>query len=300
MSLEELTGRFDEWIIGQIPELPKSKKHRRRPLTSDRGPLTSDHPPLLTVGDDRHIFAESHRNLRSALWFGADHGEKPKALLVTSAVPGEGKSTLAANLARTMAFAGARVLLIDADLRRGLLHKLFEIPAEPGFSDLLTSDGDLPFYLTPIPLTPAPLTSDLRPLTSGPDLRPLTSGAASGSLTLLPRGRLLDTSGELLLSPNCDKMLARVRKQFDCVILDSIPVFAADDTTSLAPKVDGVLFVVRNSFTSAGAARHALELLYERQAKILGLVFNRADTTSRSYRYYQYADYYHSAGKKDH
>jgi Mrp family chromosome partitioning ATPase/uncharacterized protein involved in exopolysaccharide biosynthesis len=287
LSLEELTRHFPEWIIGQVPEVPQVKKKKRA--------------ALLELNDDRHTFAESHRNLRSALWFSLPTPDKPKTLLVASAVPNEGKTTLAANLARTMAFAGARVLLIDADLRRGHLHELFEVPAEPGLSDLLTSDGDLPFYLTPIPLTSAPLPSGSGPLPSSllseaksrpaGSLLPLTSG----SLHLLPRGTLFDNAGDLFLSPNCDKMLKRVRETFDCVIIDSIPVFAADDTTSLAPKVDGILFVVRNSFTSADTARHALELLYERQSKILGLVFNRADTTSHSYKYYKYADYYHKA-----
>ena len=110
----------------------------------------------------------------------------------------------------------------------------------------------------------------------------------------MPRGKTARNSGELFLSEKCDRLLARMREDYDCVILDSIPVFAADDTTSLAPKVDGVLFVMRNSFTSADTARHALELLYERQAKVLGLVFNRANSASRSYKYYKYAKYYHS------
>ena len=78
--------------------------------------------------------------------------------------------------------------------------------------------------------------------------------------------------------------------------MDSIPVFAADDTTSLAPKMDAVLFVIRGSFTGTRTARRALELLYERQAKVLGLVYSRANAHSRGYEYYKYAAYYHSAG----
>ena len=111
---------------------------------------------------------------------------------------------------------------------------------------------------------------------------------------LLPRGPSASDPSELFLSPTCDRFLEGVRSQFDLVIFDSIPVFAADDTSSLAPKLDGVLFVVRNSFTSAGTARHALQLLYERQARILGLVLNRSDSHSRSYKYYKYAKYNHS------
>ena len=256
ISAEDLERRFDEWV-GNIPNVPRQRKKKR--------------PDLIAVDDRRHIYVEAHRSMRSALWFAMSHEERPKIILVTSAVPKEGKSTVASNLARTMAFAGSRVLLIDADLRRGQLHELFDLPAEPGLGDLLSREGDLPFYLMP---------------TSVPNL------------TLMPRGKHLDNTGELFLAPSCDRLLARVRKEFDCVIIDSIPIFAADDTTSLAPKVDGVLFVVRHSFTSADTARHALEMLYERQVKVLGIVFNRANPTARSYRYYKYGEYYHSA-KKD-
>jgi Mrp family chromosome partitioning ATPase len=127
-----------------------------------------------------------------------------------------------------------------------------------------------------------------------PGLSTINTQLSNGGLWLLPRGKTAHNSGELFLSEKCDRLLARMREDYDCVILDSIPVFAADDTTSLAPKVDGVLFVIRNKFTSADTARHALELLYERQAKVLGLVFNRANSASRSYKYYKYAKYYYS------
>jgi Mrp family chromosome partitioning ATPase/uncharacterized protein involved in exopolysaccharide biosynthesis len=330
MSLEELGGRFQEWVVGQIPEVRRAKKKKR--------------PALLDADDCRHTFAESHRNIRSALFFANYNEPKPKTLLVTSAIPNEGKSTVAANLARTIAFAGGRVLLVDGDMRRGVLHQLFETPQEPGLSDLLINGGDLSQFVIPIPLgpevsgqssvvshqssaatapssvlspqssvvsgqpqvsafspQPSPKPSTLnsqRPPTSDPvpptsDLRPLTTG----HLFLLPRGQTAQNSGELFLSEKCDRLLAQMREQYDCVILDSIPVFAADDTTSLAPKVDGVLFVMRNKFTSADTARHALELLYERQAKIMGLVFNRANSASRSYKYYKYAKYYHEETK---
>jgi len=132
-----------------------------------------------------------------------------------------------------------------------------------------------------------------------PGLSTINAQLSNGGLWLLPRGKTARNSGELFLSERCDRLLAQMLEEYDCVIIDSIPVFAADDTTSLAPKMDGVLFVMRNKFTSADTARHALELLYERQAKIMGLVFNRADSASRSYKYYKYAKYYHSE-RNDH
>jgi polysaccharide biosynthesis transport protein len=319
LSLEDMGGRFDEWIVGQVPEVPRAKKKKR--------------PALLELDDHRHIFAESHRNLRSALLFANYNEEKPKTLLVTSAIPNEGKSTVAANLARAIAFAGSRVLLVDGDMRRGVLHQLFDVPQEPGLSDLLNNGGDLSDLVTNIPLNAevrsqksevrspvAPPASSLQP-TNAPPSAPPTSAlgppssvpsplspvpspqvsgliphpSGAGFLHLLSRGRRVANSGELFLSEKCDRLLARMRDEYDCVIIDSIPVFAADDTTSLAPKMDGVLFVVRGSFARTRLIQRALGLLYERQARVLGLVYNRANAQSRGYDYYKYAAYHRPA-----
>jgi Mrp family chromosome partitioning ATPase len=88
-----------------------------------------------------------------------------------------------------------------------------------------------------------------------------------------------------------DQILTRLRQQFDYVLIDSSPLFAADDASCLAPKVDGTLFVVRRGHSSARAASEALDLLARRQARVLGVVFNGADASARGYYYYKYADY---------
>jgi Mrp family chromosome partitioning ATPase/uncharacterized protein involved in exopolysaccharide biosynthesis len=305
-SMEDLAWRFEERIVGQVPEAPRVKKNA--------------HPALLEMNDDRHLLAESFRSLRSALLFGFNGGEKPKVLLVTSAIPGEGKSTMAANLARTLAFSGARVLLVDADLRRGLLHELFGVAQAPGLADLLANGGDLSQYVIPIPLRAEgrgqraevnaekqktesrkqksqmsevggqPAGSD--PSTLNAPRSTLHAQPSTGGLFLLPRGQSPDNAGELLLGPECDRFLARARQEYDCVIIDSIPVFAADDATSLAPRTDGVIFVVRNSYASTRTVRSALAMLYDRQAMVLGLVYNRANSRAPSYDYYKYNKYY--------
>ncbi len=254
-SLEELRREFGEEIVGQMPEVRRGRKARRTPL-------------LLQAYDQRHVFAESCRNLRSSLLYRPNAGVPAKTLLITSAAPNEGKSTVAANLARALALGGARVLLVDADLRRGRLHDLLGVAGEPGLADLL-QDSTAPASFVPLTISP--------------------------NLFFLPRGKAFPGTGELFLTPAFDALLRQSREQFDYLILDSIPVFAADDTTTLAPKLDAALFVVRRSYTSTRLASQALELLYQRQVRVLGLVFNRADADAPNYRYYRYSGYRHAA-----
>lgn len=257
-SLSELLNRFQEEIVGQVPDMGRHKSNGKLELVKQ--------------DDDRHMFAESYRNIRSSLLYGANEGERPRVLLVTSSAPSEGKSTVAANLATTLAFTGARILLVDGDLRRGGLNVTLETTREPGLSDLLRSQQ-------------VDLKQHLRP-------------TALANLSFLPSGRLMQSSGELFLSATFDRVLQEAKDAFDYVVIDSAPVFAADDTTTMAPKVDGILFVVRNGYTRGNLARQALNQLYQRQAKVLGLIYNRANTASRNYYYYKYADYYHPKGKK--
>ena len=112
------------------------------------------------------------------------------------------------------------------------------------------------------------------------------------NLSFLPRGASLSNPGDLFLSQHMDALLARCRKDFDYVLIDSSPVFATDDAPTLAPKMDGTLFVVRSGYSPAGAVRQALDLLSQRQARILGLVYNRADASSAKNYFYKYPKYY--------
>jgi capsular exopolysaccharide synthesis family protein len=187
--------------------------------------------------------------------------------LVTSAVPNEGKSTIAANLAITMALSGARTLLIDADLRRGALRETFGISSKLGLSEVLKREVNWQEVVVP---------------TSYP------------SLFILPRGKSLSQPSEHLLRDSTDLLLKEMYKQYDYILIDSSPVLAADDTTSLAPKIDATLFVVRLSYTSARLIRKGLELLYGRQVNVPGIILNFVDTSLPEYYYYQYAEYYNS------
>jgi capsular exopolysaccharide synthesis family protein len=245
----------NEAILGQIPEL------------GGRGDVA-----LLRPSDDRHLYAEAFRNLRSSIlfknWAG---GKPPKIILITSAVPNEGKTTSVANMAITMALGGARVLLADADLRRGGVSELFKIPGTPGFSEVL--NGQMHW-------------------------RDAVLESGTRGLHVLPRGEAVDQASELFLSPLSDEVIREMTEEYDYIIFDSAPVLVADDTASFAPKVDTVLFVVRMSSTMARLSAKALELLYDRQVNVGGIVLNRASTSLKEYTYYNYASYYSVGSKK--
>jgi polysaccharide biosynthesis transport protein len=222
---------------------------------------------LLQPDDARHIFAESYRNIRSSIFFMPYEGPRPKTLLVTSSVPNEGKSTISSNLAITLALSGARTLLIDGDLRRGALREAFGISSTIGFSEVLKQEVNWREVVVP---------------TSYP------------SLFLLPRGKTLGQPSEHLLRDTTDHLLRELYNHYDYIIIDSSPILAADDSTSLAPKIDATLFVVRLSYTSARLTRKSLELLYNRQVNVAGVILNYVDTSLPEYYYYQYSEYYNT------
>jgi polysaccharide biosynthesis transport protein len=250
-TLVEVTERFGDTVVGQVPDMPE---------LSRPGPQV-----LLHDNDDRHMFAESYRNLRSALLYLTVDGKRPRVLLVTSAVPNEGKSTIATNLTRAMALGGSQVLLIDGDLRKGHIHDRLALPSKPGLYELLRRQVELESVIQ---------TTDLP------------------NLFFIPRGNVCRNPGDLFLQPLFDELLAQLREKYDYIVIDCSPVFAADDSSTLAPKMEGTLLVVRSQFTHARAVREALEILFQRQARVLGLILNRADSTASSYYAYKYAEYY--------
>ncbi|PZR73911.1 MAG: hypothetical protein DLM73_09440 [Chthoniobacterales bacterium] len=222
---------------------------------------------LLQPDDARHVFAESYRNIRSSIFFMPYEGPRPKTLLITSSVPNEGKSTISSNLAITMALSGARTLLIDGDLRRGALRESFGVSSKIGFSEVLKQEVNWQEVVVP---------------TSYPNLY------------LMPRGKTLGQPSEHLLRESTDQLLKEMYNHYDYILIDSSPVLAADDSTSLAPKIDATLFVVRLSYTSARLTRKSLELLYNRQVNVPGVILNYVDTSLPEYYYYQYSEYYNT------
>jgi capsular exopolysaccharide synthesis family protein len=249
-SSTEVMEHFTESIMGQIPNVEDSR--------------TKQGLPLLAEEDDRYQFAESFRSLRSSLLFMPNQGQV-KSLLVTSAIPGEGKSTIASNLGITMALAGTRVLLVDADLRRGDLASLFNIDGRFGLSTILRDE--MPW-------------------------RSVAKTTPYSNLTLIPRGPVTNQSSELLLVPRFDTLMEEWKSHFDLVLFNTSPILATDDTASIAPNFDGALMVMRAGFTSSRLVRNSLNALYQRQVNVLGLILNSVDTEMPDYYYYRYPKYY--------
>lgn len=215
----------------------------------------------------RFEFLEAFRNIRASLLFMRNGGTGPKTILITSSVPEEGKSTIALYLAITLAKGGSRVLLIDGDMRRPGLHHYFSLPAGPGLAEILNDEASALEVVLP----------------TGVD-----------NLSFLAAGEARQNPGDLMLNPVWPPFLAALKLRYDYVLLDTPPVAATDDAATLAPKTDGVLFVVRALSTSARIAHGALDVIRQRKANVVGLIFNRAESSPCERQYYQpYARTYH-------
>jgi succinoglycan biosynthesis transport protein ExoP len=247
-SLMELQTHFPEQLLGQIPE---------EKLDEEGALLRSD--------DDRQALLESFRTLRSSLIFLPVEGKKPKTIVVTSALPDEGKTTVSSNLAVTLAFSGARTLIVDADLRRGQVSRVFGAVDCNGFSNVLLQKKTW---------------------------RECVYTTSIDNLFIMPCGPALHHTSEHLLGTVTNQFLVSIYSQFDYVVFDSPPVIILDDTLCLAPKCDATLFVLRFNTSSVRPSRRALELLHHRQANVIGIVCNGVTASETEYNYnYNYRQY---------
>jgi capsular exopolysaccharide synthesis family protein len=164
-----------------------------------------------------------------------------------------------------MALAGTRVLLVDADLRRGDLASLFNLDGRFGLSTILKDE--MPW-------------------------RSVVKATAFPALSIIPRGPVTNQSSELLLVRHFEDLLTEWKSIYDLVLFNTSPILATDDTGSIAPNFDGALMVVRAQFTSARLVHNSLNAMYQRQVNVLGLILNSVDTEMPDYYYYRYPKYY--------
>jgi non-specific protein-tyrosine kinase len=208
---------------------------------------------------------EAYRTLRTNIQFSSV--DKPiKTLLVTSSSPGEGKSTTTANLAVVMAQTGQSVIVVDTDLRRPVLHKVFEVPNNAGLTTALLAGEN------------ADLESQLQP-------------TEIDHLSVLTSGPIPPNPSELLGSHRMTHLVEALSQLADLVIFDSPPVLAVTDAAVLARQVDGVLLVADAGRTKEHALASAAGELLKTGGNVLGVALNRLDVR-RGYNYYYY--YYYS------
>lgn len=235
----------------------------------------------ISHGDERRIelvahhlpksqMSEAFRALRTALLLSqADH--PPQVILVTSALPREGKTTAAANLAVTLAQLGDKTVLMDADLRKPGVGRLLNLGSAnyPGLSSYLAGVSTLDVVIVPHPAIP--------------------------NLTAIPTGPLPPNPADLLSSRRLVEAIAELQKKYKFVVIDSPPIMAATDAVILSVHADGVLLVVRSGETPKEAFTRSRELLVGVKAHMLGVVLNAVDSSAPDY-YYSYRYYPYSYG----
>ena len=254
-AAEELVGAP---LLGVLPLLTEARQH-----------LIEDAPERdLTVHrDPKSLAAEACRSIRTNLMFISAQKEI-QLMVVTSPGPRDGKTTAAISLAITMAQAGARVLLIDTDMRKPRVHLSFGIKADSGISTAIMGNADL---------------------------KDIVHHSEIPNLDILPCGPLPPNPAELLHTERFREILAQCRRGYDKVILDAPPTAPVTDPAIIGSMTDGVLLVLRAGHTTRDAASYARRHLTDAGARILGLVINQTDRKGRGYGYGY--GYYSSYGR---
>jgi tyrosine-protein kinase Etk/Wzc len=191
--------------------------------------------------------------------------------VVTSPAPQEGKTFVTINLSGSFAQANKKVLLVDCDLRKPRVHRVFDIPKEPGLIDYLVGDKTLD---------------------------EITHKSEMPNLSFISSGTIPPNPAEMLDSKQMDAFLALAREMYDYVILDSPPIIAVTDAEILSKKVDGAVLVVSSEITEYQMLDRAYQLIKHDNTTLIGTVLNNFDTHSAYGTYYKYKYYYYYASKK--
>lgn len=262
--------------------IPSAIATGRRRLLGGPGALQkrnghpSDNPELLMNVDGRSPLAESYRHLRTSVLL-STAGRAPRSLLVTSSLPGEGKTTTAVNTAISLAQTGASVVIIDADMRRPRLRSIFGLSDRAGLSSILSSE-----------------------LSEAEVLAMVSKDEVSG-LHLLTAGPIPPNPAELLGSAQMRRLMSTLQANFTHVVVDSPPVTSFTDGVLISSMVDGVLLVVHGGKSSRHVVKRSRQLLLDVGAKIFGVVLNNVNLQSHDYYYYQryYGSSYYKAGAEE-
>lgn len=254
-SPEEITSQLGIPLIGHIPVIDSSKRMQIENSFID--------PVICTLHRPKSRNSEAFRAIRTAIYFNT--GKQNTVIQVTSPTPGDGKSTVAANLAVSIAQSGKRVLLVDADMRRPTVHHSFGIKSDIGFATVLQGEStwqDVIYECEEIP-----------------------------GLSLLPSGKKPANPAELVTTPAVKELIDELRKEYDFVILDTPPVLAVTDPCPIAARVDGVILTLRIKKNIKISADRATEILQGLGANIIGVVVNGVGANTGYGSQYSYGAY---------
>lgn len=255
-------------VLGHIPRIKDVQKYKKGAKKTDHAGMeavtAASH--LLTQSAPKSPVSEAYRTLRTNIQFSnLDH--TPRTMLITSAGPGEGKSTTVANLAITFSQMGAKTLLLDADFRRPVLHSVFGLKKEPGVTNYLAGKVPLDAILKKTPVE---------------------------NLDVVTCGVIPPNPSELLVSEKMREFVAELKTRYQTVLFDTPPVIAVTDAVVLSLLLDGVVLVASAGQTTHQGLARAKSLLENVGAKMLGAVLNKIEAKSAygSYHYYYYYHYY--------
>jgi polysaccharide biosynthesis transport protein len=262
-SPAEIVSRLGVRVVGHIPSTDI--------ISRKKAGIDSGVSPMLWVHHrSKSRYAEAFREIRTYLFF-TNRESKPLAIQITSSRAGDGKTTVASNLATSLAQSGKRVLLVDADCRRPRVHKIFGLGNEKGLTSVL-SEG------TPI--------ADALSVTEVPGLSIMLSGPS------------VQNPSELLTSPAFQNLIAKLKEEHDYVIVDTPPILAVSDPSIVAASMDGIFLVVRLGKNERVDAERATQVLQGLGGNILGVIVNGVGSKKQGYGYrYGYGgrSYYYGA-----
>ncbi len=265
-STEEIENYLQLPALAAIPTFDSLPKRKLALVGADAEESEKASSELLIHSDSRSALAEAYRQLRTSILL-STAGHAPKSLLITSSLPAEGKTTTAANTAISLAQTGAKVLIIDADMRRPRLHSVFNVGNGQGLSTLLSSE------------------------LSEKDIMGVIKQDPGTKLYLLTSGPIPPNPAELIGSEQMANLLKILQDQFTHVVVDSPPIASFTDGVLIASMVDGVILVVHAGKSSRHVVRRSRQLLQDIGAKIFGVVLNNVNLRSQD-NYYYYQSYY--------
>jgi polysaccharide biosynthesis transport protein len=294
-TVDEAESYLDLPVLSAVPEtVPEKKAANSNRAGTPESRLTY----RLVAEAPEGPVAESFRNLRACLSLLGPEAER-KVFLFTSALPNEGKSFASANYALALAQQGHRVLLIDGDLRRPNLHKIFLDAAQTsgpqnevqGIVDFLVGETNLEEATRPVLARDVDVASKDR---SGDGKFTTSTG---GQLSILAGGRRAPNPAELLSGHSFGELIAEAGRLYDRVVVDSAPLIAVSDTLLMMPYVQTVTLVVRAAKTPRNAIQRAISLLATAGARPAGIILNRLPHRRGAGHYYYYASHGYGAGE---